>query len=192
PPFIECINASFICGEEIPKTPALNFQLPLYTINDTVPVGALGSLSYGGQQNHYFQVYDSPASDVNAISVRLATADPNVTFSGSPAFSVTATVFTLNNTAQPYDVTTGNRTLIGNSQTVNIPAGAPGLMGFNVPFDPGVVIPASSKVLLRVTVTQAYMLADAAGDGSKTWIANDATEGAPDTYQFFGFAQEKF
>src|SRR5690606_32601721 len=196
PPVISCNDFSVFCGEEIPEIPAPSFEGAVWVIGDTVNYFQGNSLSCGafcggGTPNSFFQVYTGPG--VNAQASRAVVALDNQCNAG--AGTVVATIYTLNNTAQPYNVSAANRTFIGQSAPFAIPPGSEGQKVY-IPFPAGIEIPGNSTILLRIDIDQEYLLVDCPGNGSLTWLASEPCGISPDDPQLYNsvgnFPQEKF
>jgi hypothetical protein len=121
PPFIDCNDFSVMCGQEIPENPSPAFDGAVWSIADTVTadLGFSLSCSFGfcndGLTNHYFQVYSAPSLASTATRARVWLGDGSTGCSPTGNEIVTVTLYTLNDGSFPYDVSSGNRTLLGAS-----------------------------------------------------------------------------
>ena len=191
-----------MCGQQIPENPSPSFDGAVWSIADTVTadLGFSLSCSFGfcndGLTNHYFQVYQGPSLASNATRARVWLGDGSTGCSPTGNEIVTATLYTLNNTAQPYDVSAANRTLLGASAPTPLDPAFAGEK-FSIPFPAGLVVPANSTILMQITIVNGpYILADCPGDGTITWLGSvdcGFPPANPVTYASLGFTDhDKF
>jgi hypothetical protein len=164
--------------QEIPENPSPAFDGAVWSIADTVTadLGFSLSCSFGfcndGLTNHYFQVYQGPSLASTATRARVWLGDGSTGCVPTGGEVVTVTLYTLINTATPYNVSAANRTLLGSSAPTPLDPAFAGEK-FSIYFPAGLAVPANSKILMQVTIQNGpYILADAPGDGTITWLGS--------------------
>ena len=175
-------NVSF--SDNCPATLTGFFAIP-----DTTIALSANSLSCnpGAIINNYFQVLTGFGSNyvTQFVRVGIVSSWPG---GSSAAATLTARLYTLTNTAQPYNVSSTNRTLIATSAPFSVPAGSANQKR-NIPIAAN--IPAGSTILMEVESSHPFVVATPAGTGARTWIASTPCglpPTAPSTFISLGFA----
>ncbi|MBV6442789.1 MAG: hypothetical protein EPGJADBJ_04515 [Saprospiraceae bacterium] len=142
-----------------------------WALDTAAPLLVNSSLSCFVSPNHYFQVLDlPPGAFAGGFTATYARIGVNSAYTVNSNFIVR--LYTLNNPAQPYNVSAANRTLIATSAAVTL---GPGLGGGNINIPISVNIPAGSTVLLEVQASAPFSVGNQGGGGGvKTWLAAPA------------------
>ncbi|MBX2893381.1 MAG: HYR domain-containing protein [Saprospiraceae bacterium] len=153
-----------------------------WAIDTAAPLLVNSSLSCGIGPNHYFQVLTlPPGAFATPFQTTFARIGVNSAYQINSTFQVR--LWTLNNPAQPFNVTLANRTLLGTSAALPLPAGLGG-GNFNVPIS--VTIPAGSTVLLEVISSGPFSVGNQGGGGGQlTWLGATPCGISPDAPQTF-------
>ena len=119
-------------------------------------------------QNNYFQVLTGFAQNtpVKYIRVAISTAYAN---QGS---TLIGRLYTMTNTAQPYNLASTNRVLLATTNSTPVPVGSAG-QKINLNFPVSATVPAGSTIVMEVQTDFPFTIGMGASNGQRTWLGSD-------------------
>jgi len=139
-------------------------------------------------QNNYFQVLTGFSQSAVAKRMRVAIS----TAYANQGSTLIGRIYTMTNTAQPYNLAATNRVLLATTNPTPVPVGSAG-QKINLFFPGNTTIPAGSTIVLEVQTDFPFTVGMGPSNGQNTWLGSDLCGipvANPSTFCQIGFCDE--